>query len=76
MTGQLKLPRPGSVWKQTKLNRPMRVIYSGIKEIIAHDAERADAIETIVSWSGTADEFFEQFEPGDPNTYPKTANTN
>lgn len=75
MNGQLKLPRPGSVWKQTKLNRPMRVIYSGIEEIIAHDAERADAIETIVSWVGTADQFFDLFEPGDPSTYPKTANS-
>ena len=76
MNGQLKLPRPGSVWKQTKLNRPMRVIYSSINEIIAHDAERCDEIKTVISWLGTADTFFNLFEPGDPTTYPKTANSN
>lgn len=71
MTGQL--PRPGSVWRQTKLNRQMRVIYSGMDEIIAHDAEMADRLEHIVSWVGTADEFAELFEPGDPSKFPQTA---
>lgn len=72
MNDQTELPRSGSIWKQTKLNRQMRVIYSSIDQIVAHDAERADVIETVVSWVGTADQFFDSFEPGDPNTYPKT----
>lgn len=70
MNGQLKLPRPGSVWKQTKLNRPMRVVYSSANEIIVHDAERSDVVETIISWIGTADQFFDLFEPADSSTYP------
>lgn len=74
MKEELELPRSGSVWKHTKLNRPMRVIFSSIKEIVAHDAERAHQIETIVSWSGTADDFFNSFERGDSSKYPKTAN--
>ena len=71
MTGEL--PRPGSVWRQTALNRQMRVIYSGMDEIIAHDAEMSDRLEHIVSWVGTADEFNELFEPGDPSKFPQTA---
>lgn len=74
MNGQLNLPGPGSVWMQTKLNRPMRVIYSKPDEIIAHDAERADVIDTIVSWVGTADQFFNLFEKCDESEYPQTAN--
>jgi len=71
MTGQL--PRPGSVWRQSALNRQMRVVFSSMKEIIAHDAEMSDRLEHIVSWVGTADEFNELFEPGDPSKFPQTA---
>lgn len=71
MTGEL--PRPGSVWRLVKLNRQMRVIYSGEKEIIAHDAELADRLEHVISWVGTSDQFSESFEPGDPSKFPKTA---
>ena len=73
MTGEL--PRPGSVWRLVKLNRQLRVIYSGEKEIIAHDAELADRLEHLISWVGTADNFSELFEPGDPSKFPKTAQT-
>jgi hypothetical protein len=71
MTGEL--PRPGSVWRQTALNRQMRVVFSSMEEIIAHDAEMSDRLEHIVSWVGTADEFIELFEPGDSSKFPQTA---
>lgn len=71
MTSQL--PRPGSVWRLTHLKRQMRVIFSSMKEIIAHDAEMADRLEHVISWVGTADEFSELFEPGDPSKFPQTA---
>lgn len=73
MKEELELPRSGSVWKHTKQNRPMRVIFVSAAEIVAHDAERAHQIETIVSWVGSADDFFDAFEPGDISKYPKTA---
>lgn len=69
----IQLPRPGSVWRQSALNRQMRVIFSSVKEIVAHDAELSDRLEHVVSWVGTADEFNDSFEPGDPSKFPQTA---
>lgn len=69
----IELPKPGSVWRHTKLNRQMRVVYSEISEIVAHDAERAHQLEKIVSWVGTPEEFSNLFIPGDETTYPKSA---
>lgn len=51
----------------------MRVIYSEAHDVIAHDAERVNSLKTLVSWRGTADQFFADFQPADPNLYPKTA---
>jgi hypothetical protein len=51
----------------------MRVIFSSMKEIVAHDAEMSDRLEHVISWVGTADEFTELFEPGDPSKFPQTA---
>ena len=69
----LQLPRPQSIWFQKSTNRLMRVIYSEAHDIVAHDAERADELKTLISWRGTADEFFADFQPGNPDFYPKTA---
>lgn len=68
-----ELPAPGSIWRNTKLNRQMRVIFSGESEIVAHDAELSDKLEHIVSWVGNADQFNEIFEPGDETKFPQTA---
>lgn len=69
----LQLPRPQSIWRQLSTNRLMRVIYSEAHDLIAHDAERADVLEEITTWRGTADQFFTDFQPADANLYPKTA---
>lgn len=71
MTAQL--PRPQSIWRQLSTNRLMRVIYSEAHDVIAHDAERVNSLKTLVSWRGTSDQFFADFQPADPNLYPKTA---
>lgn len=68
-----ELPNPGSIWRHVTLNRQMRVIFSDEDEIVAHDAELADRLETVVSWVGTHAEFSNSFEPGDPSKFPKTA---
>ena len=68
-----EIPRPGSVWLQSALNRQMRVVFSSMEEIVAHDAEMSDRLEHILSWVGTADEFNKLFEPGDPSKFPQTA---
>ncbi len=68
-----ELPLPGSVWRQTALNRQMRVVFSSMKEIVAHDAELSDRLEHVISWVGNADEFLELFEPGDSSQFPQTA---
>jgi len=69
----LQLPRPGSIWLQVATCRMMRVIYSEAHDVIAHDAELIDRIKQSVSWCGAAEDFFRQFEPANPNDYPKTA---
>lgn len=69
----IELPPPGSVYRQIETNRQMRVVYSGTKEIVAHNAELADRLETIVSWVGTPEKFAKEFAPGDPNKFPQTA---
>lgn len=68
-----ELPRPGSVWFQVTTARMMRVCYSEINDVVAHDAELSDTRDQIVTWRGTAGQFFAAFRPGDPNLFPKTA---
>lgn len=76
MTAQL--PAPGSAWFCTGNNRPMRVAPAGNSEadITAHDCEataETPAGFDMMSWRGTAEEFFAIFEPYPTSLYPKTA---
>lgn len=69
----MELPRPQSVWKQRVTNRTMRVICSDPHDVVAHDAECSDSRSIIVSWRGSAKDFFDNFIPADPKLYPKSA---
>jgi len=76
MTAQL--PPPGSTWLQLETNRPMRVAPAGnsASDITAHDCEMTAPKPihvTMMSWRGTAEEFFKAFVPFDPDFYPRTA---
>ena len=72
----MQLPRPGSIWHQQAIGRTMRVILSGITDIVCHDCELADRMpEGVepVSWRGNPEQFFAEFVPANPDCYPKTA---
>ena len=74
MTGEL--PAPGSVWKRKADNSQIRAVLVDEKEIVAHNCELCMvAPGMMISWAGTPEEFFRRFVPGDPEAYPKTANT-
>jgi hypothetical protein len=69
------LPAPGSIWRNRKTGKQLRIVLVDEHRVIGHDCELTgppgDGI--MSSWSSTPEHFEAAHIPGDPDSYPSTA---
>lgn len=72
---QSQLPQPGSIWRNRKTGKQMRVVLVDEDLVIGHDVELTGppSNDLMSSWSSTPAEFERSHVPGNPDCYPSTA---